>query len=307
MNLVAAGMLVASTASASPATVFAPGVISGPAHEASPAFTPDGKTVYFSRQNANVQIILESHRTTTGWSEPAIASFSGTWNDLEPAMAPDGTYLVFVSNRPSKPDGQVIDGNYGGKRQIGAGGNLWRVDRTVKGWGPAIRLSESINSSPSTFAPAIAKDGSLYFMQPGPKDKFVLYRAAKTASGFDAPVALAFSDPAYSHVDPAVAADDSFMVFASTRPPALDMDLFLVKRTTSGWGTPLHLAALSAPGSDAELRLSPDGKTLYFSSERIEDSHSPRSASEAKAALAAFAWNNSLYNIWQADLTPYLR
>jgi hypothetical protein len=32
--------------------IFAPGVISGPAHDSAPAFAPDGKTVVFGRSSA---------------------------------------------------------------------------------------------------------------------------------------------------------------------------------------------------------------------------------------------------------------
>jgi hypothetical protein len=40
--------------------IFAPGVISGPLDDASPAFTPDGRTVYFVR----------SDQSSTPWLEP---------------------------------------------------------------------------------------------------------------------------------------------------------------------------------------------------------------------------------------------
>jgi hypothetical protein len=54
---------------------------------------------------------------------------------------------------------------------------------------------------------------------------------------------------------------------------------------------------VNSTGSDAEPRLSPDGKTLYFSSERV--------AIEATGQAAA-NWNNGKYNIWSVPLTPWL-
>ena len=86
--------------------------------------------------------------------------------DLEPAMAPDGTFLVFASNRPAMPGGPALDGNYEGHSQPGRGGNLWRVDRTADGWAPPRRLPDAINAGASVYAPAVAADGSVYFMQP---------------------------------------------------------------------------------------------------------------------------------------------
>ena len=81
------------------AAVFAPGIVSGPANDADPAFSADGDTVFFARNSA----ILVSHRIGGAWSEPQLAGFSGQWSDQQPTMAPDGSFLVFVSSRPLQP------------------------------------------------------------------------------------------------------------------------------------------------------------------------------------------------------------
>src|SRR5579859_875259 len=90
--------------------VFAPGVMSGPLHDSAPAFTPDGRTVYFTRSDGQNSSILVSHLDNGHWSAPAMAAFSGQWSDMEPAMSPDGRFLVFVSNRPKTPGGKPLDG-----------------------------------------------------------------------------------------------------------------------------------------------------------------------------------------------------
>src|ERR1700682_6280163 len=74
--------------------VFSPGVISGPAHDAAPAFTPDGKTVYFSRSSVAGSTILVSHKVRDAWSTPQVAAFSGQWSDMEPTMAPGGAFMI---------------------------------------------------------------------------------------------------------------------------------------------------------------------------------------------------------------------
>ena len=43
--------------------IFAPGVISGPAHDSALAFAPDGKTIVFGRSSAAAAFILISHMT----------------------------------------------------------------------------------------------------------------------------------------------------------------------------------------------------------------------------------------------------
>ncbi len=117
-----------------PPRIFSPGVISGSANDLSPAFTPDGRTVFFTRSNSSQSTILISHLSAGTWSKPQIASFSGEWLDLEPTMAPDGSYLIFISSRPTVSGGKPIDGFYNGAAQPGRGGNLWRVDHTSSGW-----------------------------------------------------------------------------------------------------------------------------------------------------------------------------
>src|SRR5450631_408361 len=192
--------------------VFAPGVISGAAHDSAPAFTPDGRTVYFGRGNNASDFILVSHLVKAKWSEPVIAPFSGSWLDMEPAMAPDGTYLIFASNRPASPGKPPIDGAINGKPQPGKGSNLWRVNRTQDGWGAPVRLPDNINSSNSTYAPSVAGNGDLYFMRPdGEKSRFRLFKARFTSTEFETPTPLSFSDGQYTDVDPAVAPDQSFI------------------------------------------------------------------------------------------------
>ena len=288
--------------------IFAPGVISGAGHEAAPAFTPDGKTVYFQRSTPAGSVILVSHFARGKWSAPEIAPFSGEWNDIEPAMAPDGSFLVFISSRPITPGGKSIEGFYNGQAQDG--GNLWRVDRERSGWSKPVRLPETVNRGTTMFAPAIAGDGSLYFMEPfGAKSRFRLYRSQYRDGQYEPAEPLPFSDGSTTDVDPAVSPDERFLIFGSGRPPAKgNIDLFIVQREGGQWGTPVHLGdVVNSPTSDAEPRLGTDGHTLYFSSERTLPQTFPRTPAQARADLArVHDWDTGQYNIWKLDIMPWL-
>jgi WD40-like Beta Propeller Repeat len=282
--------------------MFAPGVISGPAHDSAPAFSPDGKTVVFGRSSAAAAFLLISHKTDRGWSEPQIAPFSGQWLDMEPAMSPDGAYLIFASNRPAVPGARPVDGEMNGKSQPGEGSNLWRVDRTPAGWGMPVRLPDTINASGSTYSPSIAEDGTLYFMRPNQTThKFQLLEANEKYTEIHE---LKFSDGSETDVDPAVARDRSFMVFGSGRHAKKDIDLFITYRIRQGWGDPIYLGdSINSPQSDAEPRLSPDNQTLYFSSDRIVPVPKPIPAGKGMEVLREMtSWNNGQYNIWMVDL-----
>lgn len=263
---VAAAMPIAAASSGMAAATSTPPSSTAPwsaANDASPVFTPDGNIVVFTRGEGLSRRILVSHRHAGSWSMPERASFSGAWMDMEPAMAPDGSYLVFVSNRPATPGGTPLDGYFGGKSRPGRGGNLWRVNRVGHHWSAPVRLPDIINASPATYSPAVSADGSVYFMRPDPQSRhFRLYVSHLVHDRFQAPRPLSFSDGTTSDVDPAIAPDQSFIVFSSNRKPALPDagDLFVAFATPAGWSQPIHLG----PSGD-EARLDPDLSTLYFS------------------------------------------
>ena len=232
-------------------------------NDASLAFSPDGHTVVFSRGEGATRHLYTTERSNADWSAAALLPFSSDWMDLEPAMAPDGSYLVFASNRPAHAGGSAIDGYFNGKPRPGRGGNLWRVNRTTRGWGTPQRLPDAINDGTSIFSPALAADGSLYFMKPDPLGgKFRLYLSRRKGGQYQAPTPLGFSDGITGDFDPAVAPDQSFMVFSSSRPPSTSSGsaLFITFATGHGWSPPQPLGP-----TGIEARLSPDLSTLYYS------------------------------------------
>src|SRR5262245_29868008 len=82
--------------------LFAPGVISTGDYDSHPAFTPDGRTVYFLKitPDFNFWTIVVSHLAGERWSEPEVAPFSGQYADGDPFITADGNQFFFVSRRP---------------------------------------------------------------------------------------------------------------------------------------------------------------------------------------------------------------
>jgi hypothetical protein len=301
---------MAAQAATSPAPeIFAPGVISGPANEDSAAFAPDGKTVFFDRINWPNAVILESHKVSDTWSKPQIAPFSGQWLDHDPAMAPDGSFLVFSSNRPDTPDGKPLDAVMAsGKVQHGSGGHLWRVDRKGDGWGAPVRLPDTVNSSTRTYAPSIAADGSVYFQRPGDDDDFRLYRSQYRNGTYLPPVPVPLGAAAAHKLDPAIAPDESFIVFDANYQDKNAPDrLYIAFRQGDGWGEPIDLGDQVNVNGPWGSHLGPDHRTLYFSSNRSTKVSYPRTREQAERDLARMqAWDNASDNIWSVSLATWL-
>jgi len=304
-----AGMAQADAVSPTTPQVFAPGVISGPANEDSAAFTPDGDTVYFDRISWPNAAIMVSHRVHGVWSTPTVAPFSGQWLDHDPSMAPDGSFLIFSSNRPDQPGGKTLDAVMAnGKVRPGSGGHLWRADRKGDGWGEPVRLPDTVNSSSRTYAPAVTADGSIYFQRPGDDDDFRLFRSQYRNGTYQTPVPVALGDASAHKLDPAVAPDESFIVFDANFSGKDDPDrLYIAFREGDGWGKPIDLGTDINVKSPWGSHLAPDHRTLYFSSTRSVPVHYPRTHEQALQDIARMqSWDNGSDNLWSVSLAPWL-
>lgn len=240
------------------ATLFAPGVINTDADEYGPAFTPDGRTVYFTRRvnRKGVENILVSTLRNGRWSEPETASFSGGGEDKEPFVSPDGRRLFFASTRGS------------GDRRTGF--DLWYVERNGDGWGEPRRLDSTVNSDGYDNYPAVSANGTLYFAseRPGGRGRADLYRS-RLAGGRYAPaenLGDAINTPAVE-ADPYIAPDESFLIFCAIRENGLgEGDLYISYREGDSWTAPVNLGpAINAPQFDYTPLLSPDRRRFYWS------------------------------------------
>lgn len=293
------------------AHIFAPGVISGPANDGAPTFSPDGETLFFTRSATHWTAILESHKVNGQWTEPILAPFSGEWPDSSPAMSPDGSYIVFQSARPTVP---LATAPPAGEKIPGVVSNLWRVDRMGSGWSKPVRLPDTVNIGDSIWKPSIAADGTIYLTSIDAKGGKRLYAARFVDGAYQIAQPLSFSDGRTQDVDPEIAPDGSFLVFCSAgRTPEDSKDrLFIVHRKGDGWGavTPIRYAGDEKPygsSTDDEPRLGPDHRTLYFSSDRTVPVRMPRTREQAERDLERMKiWDNSNANVWSISLDSWL-
>jgi Tol biopolymer transport system component len=302
----------ASVAGLATAEIFAPGVISGPANDGTPTFSPDGNTLFFTRNATRWSIILESERVGGRWSEPKVAAFSGEWSDSSPAMSPDGSYIVFVSVRPVTPDPAPAAGMNSEAKPTMAS-HIWRVNRAGSGWGVPVQLPDSVNFSPRIFRPSLAADGTVYFTAAEKGKELRLFRSRYENGAYRNAEPLSFSDGSVKDVDPEIAPDQSFLVFTSRgrgRDASHDQ-LFIVRNSGGAWGAivPIRYAGDEVNGAseDNDPRLGADHRTLYFSSDRSVAVHFPRTREQANQDFERLqTWDNSNSNIWFIPLTSWL-
>jgi hypothetical protein len=205
--------------------------------------------------------IYTSRRSPNGWAEPVLASFSGSFPDYEPALAVDGSFLLFNTKRPY-PDGRTPRRN-----------DLYIVERSAGAWGTP-RPVPSINSFDLEESYATIDSSRRVIFVRGPSregsDDFDLYEFTLGADGSTSePLGLPFSGPEFGEGDPQLARDGSFLIFTRWNHQVgwqQTCDLFLSFRTTLGWTEPVPLLELNSPAPDYAAALSPDGQWIYYRS-----------------------------------------
>jgi len=227
------------------------------------AFTPDGDTVFFDRSEGTRKTIMVAHRIHGRWTPPQVAGFSGRWFDQDPLVAPDGSYLLFNSDRPVRPGGQPLVQDYfvGGRAP---GSNLWRVDRQGDGWGKPVWLGPLINSDVFIDFASVAADGTLYFMRFDPEVRVMhTWRSRYREGRYLPPERAGLGDPAVSTHDPAVAPDESFIVFDYGKVKGGLGRLCIAFREGDHWGPPIDLGDEVNRDLPWGAHLAPDGHTVY--------------------------------------------
>jgi hypothetical protein len=227
------------------------------------AFTPDGNTVFFDRSEGPHKTIMTSHQVGGRWSKPEVASFSGLWFDQDPLVAPDGSYVLFNSDRPFEPGGKPLTQNYfvGG---TAPGSNIWRVDRTPGGWGRPVWLGPTVNNDVFIDFASLASDGTLYFIRWNPREKAMHIWNSRYREGKYLPAEIVtIGDPAVSVHDPAVAPDQSFIIFDYGKVKGGLGRLCISFRDGDHWAEPIDFGDALNKDLPWGAHLAPDSHTVY--------------------------------------------
>lgn len=143
-----------------------PGEVNSPYHESSTAFSKDGNTMYFTRNNfindkkrrgknktVGLKIYKATKQSDESWGNVEELPFnSDDYSTAHPAMTPDGKFMIFVSNMP------------GGMGES----DLWYVVVNEDGsMGSPVNMGNTINTEGKESFPFVSSSHKLYFSSNG--------------------------------------------------------------------------------------------------------------------------------------------
>jgi len=225
--------------------------------QADPSPSYDGLTLYYVVAEGNSDLYYATRATTQDpWTgRGPISELDTTSTETKLTVTRDGLTGVYSSDR----NGSMNN-------------DLWATTRATAGaqWGAPTQVPVAgLETSRDDYDPHLTPDGSsLYYapQQPSGGQAIVQTSRATTADPFAIVRTLTeLSTPPYS--DPTVSPDELVIVFVT----GAQADLYMATRTDrlAMFGPVTPVPGVNDPvAHDADSELSPDGCTLYFSSDR---------------------------------------
>jgi len=280
------------------ATVFQPGVISTADDESHPTFTPDGTTLFFLKNTPTFRhwTIVESHYANGRWGTPEVAPFSGQYNDADVFLAKDGS-VFFISNRP-------VDGTPRNDTDI------WVMRRNGAGYAEPEHI-DAVASPKYEWFPTVADDGTLYFgsgRTEGSHGGTDIWRSRLVDGKYQSPENLGpVINTAGNDTEAWIAPDQSYMIFSTDgrKDTSGADDIYVSHRNGDSWTEPRNLGdAVNSAGSEYGAKPSPDGKYLFFCSNRsLADKPLDHRLDYSQLTRTLHAPGNGLNDIYQVDMS----
>lgn len=223
-------------------------------------FSPDGQTLFVSLFSADVAraqglavrpgapevALFQSRREGSGWSQPALLPFAGEHQDYEATLSPDGTFMIFNSQRPMPDGSRVPDGK----------NNLWLTRRTSSGWSAPMYLSGVNRAATEESYATIASDGRVIYVREGGADghgsDWDLHVTRLRGDNVSASIPFPPASTTAGEGDPWMAPDGSFVIFTHwdrARPWEETVGLYITFDRNGQWTSPIPLTELNLPNT----------------------------------------------------------
>jgi hypothetical protein len=245
--------------------IFAPGIVCTEMNEGYLVFLDYGRVLVFDRwlpqtEESNPYLVMEERDGR--WAKPRPSPHPQNPYDPDLPVAPDEKTLFFALNRST-----------GGMGESETGWDIWMTHWTDFGFSPIRRLEEPVSSEKRDAWASLAENGNLYFMsnRDGGYGRWDIYRAEYKEGQYVNVQNIGLSvNSEVSDADPAIAPDESYLVFCSQRPDGFGkLDLYITFRKQDGtWSNPQNMGpGINTPYSDEKPYVTPNGKFLFFSND----------------------------------------
>lgn len=237
--------------------IFAPGFICLDNRlESRGAFSPDGKSFYFTVVNNDFtfQKIFYTEFKKGSWSKPDTASFSKKFNNHEPFISNDNRKLYFSSDRE--------------KDSLQNKKDLFVTEKVKEQWSKPKKLNSPINSQYAELFFNQSKNGTIYFTsnRPGGIGKWDIYYIKSNNGRYDklenigSPINQIFA------WDPCIAPDESYLIFGAGRVDGYGQsDLYISFKKNGIWTEPKNFGnSINTKANEFGPFLSPDNTYLFF-------------------------------------------
>jgi len=229
------------------------------------AFTPDGREFYFNARHRENWAIFLTEEVDGQWTRPKPLPFTSDYTDRDFTMSPDGTKIIFGSNRPRSESA-------GKSKSL----DIFMTERLASGgWSDPRNIGDPVNTTRNENYPSMALNGNLYFFTHkevgfGGCD---IYVSNYVDGRYQPPENLGGAINSEQHDwDAIIAPDESFLIFSSKdRPDSVGMqDLYIsYKKEDGGWTLAKNMGpAVNSSHDEICPSLSLDGRCLFFTSRR---------------------------------------
>ena len=256
--------------------------------------------LYFSivLGNYDRSVIMVTRVEAGRWKEPDVASFSGRFDDLEPAIAPDGERFFFISKRPHEIGGTPREDF-----------DIWVMDRVGEGWGEPFSLGPPVNTDGREYFPSVTDDGTLYFTRDAEDGGSTILRSRTIEGDYQHPEPLGPQvNSVAAQFNSYVAPDESYLIFgAAGREDSVGgIDYYISFRAEDGtWLDPVNLGRTINTESSLEYSpyVTPDGRYFFFMAARPtwKDGQSASALTYERIREIAAGPGNGLPDIWWVD------
>lgn len=249
------------------AMLFAPGIISTGMAERDFAITPDGNEIFFCREAGNFRYVTIFHtqRIDGAWSTPEVFEFctNPAYKYVEPHISPDGEKLYFISTMPAD---SASDGNE----------DIWICTKTDGRWSEPRNPGAPVNTASKEFFPSVTVDGTIYYthLDSAANEEFI-YRSRLVNGVYQQPEKLGPNvNIGRARYNAFIAADESYIIIPAYGMPDSfgATDYYISFRDSlDNWSQPVNMGPVvnSASPGEWSASVSPDGKYLFFMSDRM--------------------------------------